>query len=272
MGVRVVPAVLLALAGAHWAGAQTVPNFAHDIAPILYQSCAPCHHPGGTGPFALISYPDVKKHAAQIATVTRSHYMPPWLPEPGYGDFADARRLTDGQIHTIAAWVAAGEPEGPEGQTPPPPQFDGGWQLGKPDLVLEASGPASVPAAGPDIFWNFLFTPGLAAPRYVRAVEIRPGNRRVMHHANLLIDRSGTAHRAAASGSSGFPGMDLTVVRSPYDPDGHFLFWKPGATPHVEPDGFAWRLNPGDTLVLNTHMHPSGKPEQARPSIGIYFT
>ena len=259
------------MAAAHGAAPPT-PTFAHDIAPVVYQFCAPCHHPGGTGPFPLLAYEDVKKRAAQIAAVTRNRYMPPWLPEPGHGEFAGELRLSSEQIRQIADWVAAGSPEGPPGETPSPPQFTDGWLLGQPDLVLEATGSIMAPASGPDIFWNFLFTPGLATPRYVRAVEIRPGNRRVVHHANLLIDRAGSAQRAAATNAGGFAGMDLTIMRSPFDPDGHFLFWKPGAVPHVEPDGFAWRLNPGDGLVLNTHLHPSGTSEQVRPSIGIYFT
>jgi tetratricopeptide (TPR) repeat protein/mono/diheme cytochrome c family protein len=248
------------------------PTFSHDIAPIVRQFCAPCHHAGGVGPFPLLRYEEVKKRAAQIVAVTRNRYMPPWLLEPGHGDFADERRLSDEQIRQIADWAAAGEPEGPPDETSSPAQFADGWQLGQPDLVLDAADPAVSPASGPDVFWNFVFTPGLTAARYVRAVEIRPGNRGIVHHANLLIDRAGAAQRAAATGSSGFPGMDLTIVRSPFDPDGHFLFWKPGAAPHVEPDGFAWRLNPGDRLVLNTHLHPSGKPEAVRPSIGVYFS
>ena len=272
MGCRVQPAVWTALAVAHVAAAQTSPTFARDIAPIVYQTCAPCHHAGGAGPFPLIRYQDVKRHAAQIAAVTRKRYMPPWLPQQGYGDFAGERRLTAEQIRLIDGWAAAGAPEGPAGETPAPPQFPDGWELGQPDLVLQAASSITTPASGPDVFWNFIFTPALAAPRFVRAVEIRPGNRNVVHHSNLLVDRAGSAQRAAARGSSGFAGMDLTIVRSPYDPDGHFLFWKPGAPPHVEPDGFSWRLNPGDTLVLNTHLHPSGKPEEERPSIGIYFS
>jgi tetratricopeptide (TPR) repeat protein len=248
------------------------PDYAKDIAPLLDRDCVACHRPGGTAPFSLLSYSDARKRAEQIAAVTRSRYMPPWLPDAGHGDFADERRLSDAEIRLIADWAAAGAPQGPEDQTPAAPQFPDGWELGPPDLVLDAAAPLAVPASGPDVFWNFLFTPKLAAPRYVKAVEIRPGNPRVMHHANLLVDRAGSAHRAAETGSGGFPGMDLTVVRSPFDPDGIFLFWKPGVPPHVEPPGFSWRLLPGDTLVLNTHLHPSGKPEEARPSIGIYFT
>jgi tetratricopeptide (TPR) repeat protein len=219
-----------------------------------------------------MTYGEVGPRAGQIAAVTRRRYMPPWLPDAGHGDFDGDRRLTDAEIRVISDWAAAGAPQGDSAAIPPPPEFPDGWQLGTPDLVLEAAAPTRVPAAGEDVFWNFLFTPRLTGPRFVRAVEIRPGDRSIVHHANLLVDRAGSAHRAAAAGENGFAGMDLTVVRSPFDPDGHFLFWKPGAPPHVEPDGYSWRLNPGDTLVLNTHLHPSGKPEEARPSIGIYFT
>ncbi|HLK62360.1 MAG TPA: tetratricopeptide repeat protein [Bryobacteraceae bacterium] len=272
MGCRFGTALWTAFLCAPISAAPSPPTFAHDIAPILYQSCAPCHHTGGPAPFPLIRYEDVKRHAAQIAAVTSKHYMPPFLPEAGHGDFADERRLTPEQIRQIGDWAAANAPEGPPTAIPAPPQFPDGWQLGPPDLILQAGSSVQVTASGPDLFWNFIFTPALPSPRYVRAIEIRPGNRSVVHHANLLVDRSGTAQRAASRGSKGFPGMDLTVVRSPYDPDGHFLYWKPGAVPHVEPDGFSWRLNPSDVLVLNTHLHPSGKPEQERPSVGIYFT
>jgi Flp pilus assembly protein TadD len=239
-------------------------TFAQNIAPIVYQNCAPCHRPGETAPFPLLSYADVKKRAAQIAAVTHNGFMPPWLPEEGYGDFAGSRRLSAEQIRTIADWVAEGAPEGEN--VPTPPRFREGWQLGTPDLVLEAPEAARVPDSGLDVYWNFIFRPNVAKTRYVRAVEIRPGNPRVVHHANLMIDRTGSAP------GTGFPGMDVTILRSPFDPDGHFLFWKPGSVPHSELAGFAWRLEPGNALVLNTHMHPSGKPEEVRPTIGLYFT
>jgi len=263
--------IALALAMTPVALAAAPPTFASDIAPIVYQKCAPCHRPGEAAPFSLLSYEDVKKRAGQIAVVTRSGYMPPWLPERGYGEFADERRLTAEEIETIARWVSGGAPEGPAAGISPP-QFTGGWQLGKPDLVLEAGGSLELPASGPDVYWNFIFTPGLTARRWVRAIEIRPGERRLVHHANLLVDRTGSARLQEPAPGKGFPGMDLVVTRSPFDPDGHFLFWKPGSTSHVEPDGFAWRLDPGNDLVLNTHLQPSGKPEEVRPSIGLYFT
>ena len=263
-------AIALALA-AMAAGAAAPPTFEHDIAPIVYQKCAPCHRPGEAAPFSLLSYQDVKKRAGQIATVTRSGYMPPWLPQHGYGDFAGERRLTPEEIATIARWVSEGAPEGAPGGIAPP-KFTDGWQLGQPDLVLEAGSAFQLPASGPDVYWNFIFTPGLAARRWVRAIEIRPGERRLVHHANLLVDRTGSARLQEPAPGKGFPGMDLAITRSPFDPDGNLLFWKPGSTPHVEPDGFAWRLDPGNELVLNAHLQPSGKPEEVRPSIGLYFT
>jgi len=247
------------------------PDFAHDVAPIVYKYCAPCHRPGESGPFSLLSYADVKQRARMIAEVTASRYMPPWPPEAGYGEFSDDLRLSDAQIRTIAGWAAAGAPEGVG--TPAPPQFTEGWQLGPPDLIVEARKAYSLAASGPEVYWNFIFSPDLKTTRYVRAVEIRPGNKRIVHHANLYIDRARSARRQEIAPGAGFPGMDPVIERTAFEPDdGHFLFWKPGGVATPEPDGLAWRLDPGNDLLLNTHMRPSGKPEQVRPVIGLYFT
>lgn len=261
---------ILALAPA--CSAQTI-TFAHDIAPIVYEHCASCHRPGESGPFSLLTYEDVKKHAAQIATVTKSKFMPPWLPEAGYGDFADENRLTPEQIRKIGDWVAQGTPEGPESEIPPAPKFAEGWSLGTPDLIVEAPKAFTVPADGTDVYWNFVLSPNITKRRYVKAVEVRPGEKRIVHHANVIIDRSEWGKEQEASPGAGFAGMELANRRSVFDPDdGHFLFWRPGGAPYVEPDGLAWTLDPGNDLIVNTHMRPSGKPEQIRPTIGLYFT
>ena len=93
------------------AGPTTVPTFNKDIAPILYQNCATCHHPGEVAPFSLLSYSDAKRYAPVIADATSKHIMPPWKAEPGFGDFADARVLKTSQIATLKDWAAAGAPE-----------------------------------------------------------------------------------------------------------------------------------------------------------------
>ncbi len=247
-------------------------TFNRDIAPILRQNCVSCHRPGESGPFPLVSYSDAKKRARQISAVTASRFMPPWLPQPGYGDFEGTRRLTDAQIKAIADWANAGAPEGGESELPAFPPLPDDWQLGPPDLVLNAPQAFALPADGPDVFRNFIFTPQLQSPRNVRAVEVRAGGKRLVHHANLIVDRMNSARKLEKVPGEGFAGMDLNIQYSVFDPPGHFLFWKPGSAPYVEPDGFAWRLQPGNDLVLNAHLQPSGKPELVQPSVGLYFT
>jgi len=248
------------------------PTFHRDIAPILFAQCAPCHRPGEAGPFSLLTYQDARRRASLIAAVTAKRYMPPWLPEPGYGDFAGEHRLTGAQIETIQQWARAGAPEGPAAGSPPPPVFTPGWQLGPPDLIVTAGKPFAIPADGPDVFWNFILSPDVRETRQVKAIEIRPGNARTVHHANVLIDRSRSLRDREKVRGEGFPGMDLTIASDTFDPDSHFLFWKPGAAPSEEPAGMSWRLDPGNDLILNLHLRPSGKVETVQPSIGLYFT
>ena len=131
-------------------------TFNRDIAPIVYKNCAPCHRSGGSGPFSLLNYEDVKRHASQIADVTRRRFMPPWLPDSVHGEFTEERRLNDAEIETIAEWVKQGTPLGSPTNAPPPPRFAAEWQLGKPDLVLRVTKPYRLPAGGPEIFWNFV--------------------------------------------------------------------------------------------------------------------
>jgi Tetratricopeptide repeat len=252
---------------------SAAPTFHSDVAPIVHQYCSPCHRPGEAGPFPLLTYADVKSHAKQIADVTRRRYMPPWLPERGHGVFQDELRLTADQIQTIADWAAVGSPEGSRMVEPPTAVSNVDWQLGEPDLVLEAPHAYPLPSSGSDIYWNFIFTANIPAGRWVRAIEIRPGDKRLVHHANLYVDRSHSARKQELVAGAGFGGMDPVIERPVYEPDdGHFLYWKPGGIPYSEPDGLAWRLDPGSDLVLNAHLQPSGKPEQVRPTIGLYFT
>src|SRR5262245_18560790 len=249
------------------------PTFNRDVGPLVHRNCAPCHRPGEAGPFSLLSYADVKKRAAQIVEVTGSRYMPPWPPEPGYGEFVGARRLHDEDVALLQRWLDAGTPEGDPADAPEPPRFSEGWQLGPPDLVLELERSFDVPAEGTDVFHNFVLPVDVTRPRYVRAMELRPGDKRVVHHANVLVDRTGSARRQdARDPEPGFAGMDVELESDSFEPDSHFLFWKPGTAAVAEPEDMAWRVAPGTDLVLNLHLQPSGKPETIRPAVGLYFT
>lgn len=272
MGAAQLLLVALPAIAANAAPAASNVSFSRDIAPIVYQYCAPCHRPGEAAPFSLLTYEDVKRHASQIAVVTKRRYMPPWLPEPGYGDFVEERRLSDVQIQLIQDWVKQGSPAGSPAGAPPAPQFTSEWRLGKPDLILHVAQPYLLAAGGPEVFWNFVIPVPITATRWVRAVEIRPGAPRVIHHASIIVDRSRSARRREKTPGAGFPGMDLTVAETTFDPDGTFLAWKPGSIPLIEPDGMAWRADPKMDLVFNVHLRPSGKSETVSPSIGLYFT
>jgi Tfp pilus assembly protein PilF len=250
-------------------------TFNKDVAPLIFHYCSPCHRPGEAAPFSLLTYQDVRNHAAQIVTVTSRRYMPPWLPEPGYGNFAGDRRLTDDQLRLIADWVASGAAEGDLRDLPAMPAFTEGWQIGPPDLVVPMNKPYRLAASGGDIFRNFVVPANLKETKYIRAIELRPGNKRVVHHANIWVDRRQSLRcRDGEDGQPGFPGMESisTEARSDsFDPDSHFLFWKPGTVIESEPDDMGWRLDPGTDLILNLHLQPSGKEEVIQPVLGLYF-
>jgi tetratricopeptide (TPR) repeat protein/mono/diheme cytochrome c family protein len=247
-------------------------TFNRDIAPIIFRSCAICHRAGEAAPFSLLTYADAKKHAHQIADVTKSRVMPPWLPAPQELKFADELRLSDAEINLIQRWVEQGAAEGNRAELPQQPKFVEGWQLGKPDLILTATKPLTLPPQGTDTYWNFIFPVPITETRWVKAVEIRPGDKRYVHHANILVDRDGESRKREATPGAGFGGMEIRIESQVFDPDSHLLFWKPGTIPAVEPAGMALRLDKGTDLILNTHLQPSGKTEVIQPSIGLYFT
>jgi tetratricopeptide (TPR) repeat protein len=198
--------------------------------------------------------------------------MPPWLPEPQELKFADELRLTESEIKLIERWVEQGAVEGDRADLPAQPKFVEGWRLGKPDLILNATKPLTLPPQGTDTYWNFIFPVPIKQTRWVKAVEIRPGDKRYVHHANILVDRAEALRKRETEPGAGFGGMEIRIESQVFDPDSHLLFWKPGTVPYVEPEGMALRLEPGTDLVLNTHLQPSGKPEVIQPSIGLYFT
>lgn len=253
-------------------GVSSTVTFNRDIAPIVFEYCSPCHRPGEAAPFPLLTYDDAAKFARQIAVMTERRIMPPWLPAPGEFKFVGELRLSDEQIAVFKRWAEADAPQGDPRDLPPAPKFTPGWQLGKPDLILRARKPYSLAASGTDNYWNFIFPTDFPDVRWVKAIEIRPGEKRVVHHANILLDRMHACRGQEKHPGDGFPGMELRIESESFDPDSHIFFWKPGSVPHVESADMALRLDPGSDFVLNTHLQPSGKAESIEPSIGIYFT
>ena len=246
-------------------------TFNKDVAPIIFDRCAYCHRPGQTAPFTLLNYADVKKHVNQIAEVTAKGYMPPWLPEPGFGDFTDVRRLTAEQLGVLQQWIAEGAAEGDPSGLPPTPKWPEGWQLGEPDLVVKLPQAYALAAEGKDVYRNVVIPIPVGTSRYVKGVELLPGNAKVLHHAFINVDETRQSRRLAEKQNPpGFDGMDLP--ESAVMPGGQFLGWQPGKMPSLTPDGLSWVLRTNADLVLQMHLHPSGKPETIQPTIGFYFT
>ena len=96
-------------------------TFNKDVAPILFSQCVTCHRPGGSAGSTLLTFDDARRRARQIAAVTASRTMPPWKPEPGFGEFAGDRRLTGKQIETFQRWIEGGLVEGAPADLPRQP-------------------------------------------------------------------------------------------------------------------------------------------------------
>ncbi len=244
-------------------------TFTKDVAPILYKHCVQCHRPGEVGPFSLLTYADAAKRADFIAQITQKRQMPPFHADPNYGDFKNVRRLSDAELATLAAWAKAGAPEGNKALLPAPPQFNGGWQLGVPDLILKMPEPFLVPANSHDIYQVFVLPTGLITDRTFAAVEFRPGNRRVVHHAIMYLDNSGAARKKDEAdkelGYRSFDGLGFL-------PSGGLGGWAPGVSALNLPAGFGKFLAKNSDLALQIHYHPSSKDETDQSQVGIYFT
>jgi len=245
-------------------------TFSRDIAPILFEHCVVCHRPGAVAPMSLMSYQDVRPWARAIGEQVSSRRMPPWKPEPGYGGpFVGSRRLSDEQVARIQRWVAEGGVEGNSADLPPMPERPAGWRLGKPDLVLEMP-LYTLPASGKDVLRKFAIPIRIAGTRYVRGLEFQPGNARVVHHANMKIDPTGTSRRLDdADAEPGYEGVTPFAARFP---SGYFLGWTPGQLRPLAPDSMAWRLDPGAAMLLELHLTPGEQPERVQSRIGFFFT
>jgi peroxiredoxin len=255
-------------------------TYYRDVLPILQKNCQGCHRPGEVGPFALETYKQAVKWADSIVTETEARRMPPWKPAPA-DHLAGQRSLADKHLKTLAAWVEAGTPEGDKADAPPPAKFPDGWQLGKPDVVLEMPSDVVVAATGRDMFHCVVFPTNFDEDRYLTAIEVRPGNARVVHHAALVLDTYGRARKLQA---------DARAKQKPTDPDrgpgystnrgmgflpdpGNGLGgWAPGLVPRRLPDGVGQKLPKGADFVVQIHYHRTGKEERDRTKLGLYFT
>jgi peroxiredoxin len=245
------------------------PTYCKDVARILQANCQECHRPGQVGPFALETFEQARKRAADIAKVAEDRAMPPWKADPHVGvKFKDVRTLSDGDIATLVAWAEADAPEGNRADLPASPSFPEDWRLGTPDLVIDMGADFAVPASGEDIYRCFVVPTHLEKDQYVTAVEYRPGNRRVVHHILAYVDTSGKARER----DQAEPGPGYTCFGGPGEPvHGGLGGWAPGNLPTFLPDGVGRSLPKQSDIIVQVHYHPQGKAETDRSKLGIYF-
>ncbi len=243
-------------------------TYSKDIAPIVYKNCTACHRVGEVAPFTLASYEDVKKRAAQIAAVTEGRVMPPWKAD-SHGEFHDERRLSTDEIGIIRQWAGEGAKEGSKADLPPAPKFTPGWNLGQPDVVLEPSEDYKLAAEGRDVYRCFVIPNPNDADRFLSSLEVRPGNRLVVHHVIAYLDSTGQGRRMDEKDPG--PGYSADGGGIGFLPSGFLGGWAPGNFPRRLPEGVGIAWPKGSDIILQVHYHKVGKPAADRTRLGLYY-
>ncbi|MBI4474578.1 MAG: thiol-disulfide isomerase [Acidobacteria bacterium] len=282
--------------------AEAQVTFNKDVVPIFQRHCQSCHRPGEAAPMSLLTYKEARPWARAIKLKVSTREMPPWHADSKYGPFLNDRRLTDEEITTLAKWVDGGAIEGNPKDLPAPLQFTEGWRIGPPDVVLTMSEEYKVPASGSDEYIYFSVPTNFPEDRYVQAVEIRPGNRKVVHHVLAYVQKAGAGvpsrsdvdryNRAAGGPIFQGEGFAIRVQQDApvYDdacalPNGGSALggdvsggsrpmlagYAPGTSADVWPDGMAMRIPAGSEILFQIHYAKTGQPETDRTSIGLVF-
>ncbi len=247
-------------------------NWSEHIAPIVYNHCTSCHRPGEIAPFPLTSYDEARAWGSMIQYVTQIRYMPPWKPDPTFGPrYLKENFLKEDDIDLIRAWVEGGMERGDPAQEPSLPQFPTGSQVGTPDMVLSFAQTHLHRGDGTDRYRYFVLPTGLSADKDLVALEMRPGNTKIVHHALFWADVTGSAaaldaqtpeygYEGGQGTGSGIGGLDNQLPG-----------YVPGVRPHVLTHGIAQRLPAGSDLVVQVHYAPTTVDEPDSSVFNLFF-
>lgn len=265
--------------GAVPAAAAGAPTFSKEVAPILYKNCANCHRPGEIAPMSLLTYEQARPWAKSIREKVLGGQMPPWHASESRGTFVNDRRLTDAEKNTLIAWVDAGAPQGDPKDLPPTPRFAEGWQIGKPDLVLSMPKSYDVPASGTIEYQFFTIPTNFTEDKWIQAIEVRPGNRSVVHHILAFVREPGKAAESPAyltvvprmprlaasregnsprSGQASSPGTLIATEA-------------PGTNAMIFDPDSALKIPAGASIIFQVHYTANGKGTTDQSSIGLVF-
>ncbi|HMV82791.1 MAG TPA: thiol-disulfide isomerase [Blastocatellia bacterium] len=262
-------------------------TYTKDVAPILYAKCAVCHHPGEAAPMSLMNYKEVRPWAKSIREKVVSREMPPWYADPNHGEFRNDARLTADQIEAIKAWVEGGSKEGDAKDLPAAPKFsETGWKFGQPDVVLEMTEEATIPADGTIPYKYYAIPTNFTEDKYIQFAEIKRGEPSVVHHVIINVrepemgplppageikantQRVNPEQRQQNQGGQGGQGGQR---RGNSSPDGMLVGWAPGMDPLTLQPGNAKLIKKGSVLVFQMHYTSTGVAATDRTKVGLWF-
>lgn len=283
-------------------------TYTADVAPIIYKHCATCHHPDDIAPMALLTYQQTRPWAAAIREAVLTRQMPPWKADPRYGKWSNDWSLSEQEIAAITGWVDQGSKEGDPQRLPVPPVFSTGWKIGKPDVVISIP-PHSLTADGPDEYESFTVPTNFTEDKWVVAAELRPGNRKIVHHAHVFVNAPIKPKAASPKkeepadpqsayaewlrvreGKLSWMRYDAPVIDDgcivddnsywpgdkPRDENfgsgGLISSYLPGREPDIYPQGTARKIPAGSSLGFQIHYSKATKkPEIDETSVGLIF-
>ena len=248
---------------------ETAVTFNKQVLPVLQKRCQDCHRPGEAAPMSLLTYQDARPWAKAMRQAVLTKKMPPWFADPQYGHFSNDRSLSQAEIDTLVAWVDGGAKEGDPHDAPPPRQFVEGWNIGKPDLVLQMPTAFHVPASGTVEYQYVIIPTHLTEDKWIMATEVRPSNRAVMHHVITSIREPGSSWMKDQQ-----PGVVFIPPKGSRGGqlEGGLSGYVPGqALPPPGSPRRATLLKAGSDIVFQLHYTPNGTPVDDQTKIGIVF-
>ena len=254
-------------------GAENI-TYSKDAAPILQSRCQQCHRPGEIGPMPLLTYAETRPWAKAIRNAVLTRKMPPWFADPRYGHFKNDTSLTQKEIDTLVAWVDQGAAEGNPRDLPKPKQFAEGWNIGKPDAVLEMPNAYQVPAKGVIDITYVIIPTDFGQDRWVQAAEVRPGNRKLVHHVNVIVQRRApNAPRVRPPGVPYTPPRVEGPIRIPRGQPAaeFFVGYVPGYQYKIWEPGQAKLIPAGADIILQLHYSTDGTAGEDRTKVGLVF-
>ena len=238
-------------------------TFCKDIAPILQKHCQECHRTGGIAPMSLQTYAEVRPWAVGIREAVAERKMPPFHAAGPIGRFVEDPRLTEEEIATIVEWVAGGAPQGNDANLPPPRRWKSGWKGGSPDLVLAMPEVFKLHPNRSDDYAFFVLAYHFPEDTWIRGVEVMPGNKEAVHHANVYV---------IPPDVNGLPAGRVNQVFDPVTLGAKFMVaWEPGCSPLIQRQGIGTLIPKGSRFGIQMHYSPSDKELADQTSLGFFF-